>query len=375
MSETRKARDNKDTNTVFKSIKDRNPLDKSDHLRNIAPGVIANSSVNPHNAEEVGSAILQKKSKRKYGEKKVKKRVWDIVNLRQQLGKELCCLLPVIHAIEGCDTTSRIFGRGKGAPVKKFKNHDRLLIHHDHDYDSRKKCSEETRTLMFLKTHKTGSSTVQNIFMRFGATRNLSFALPRSNNYLGYQELSEHGLDQAINSIDDGFDLIMIMERFDESLILLKHIMCWSMTDIVYLKHNVRIQTKTVKMSEKIVKNVKEANSGDQKLYQFFLKKLEIKIDEFGKDRMKREVDELLQLNSEMFNLCVTKAVLNAYIKDPKRKGYFQNAIGYELKNISDKSLRQHCNYLTLPELQFTDLVRDNQISFSSLGPPGPTAE
>ena len=62
MSETRKARDSKDTDTVYKFIQDRNPLDKSDHLRNIATGVIANSSANPHKAEEVGSAILQKMS-------------------------------------------------------------------------------------------------------------------------------------------------------------------------------------------------------------------------------------------------------------------------------------------------------------------------
>ena len=64
------------------------------------------------------------RSERKCGEKEVKKRVWDIVCLRQQLGKELCGLLSVIHAIAGCDTTSRIFGIGKGAPVKKFQNHD-----------------------------------------------------------------------------------------------------------------------------------------------------------------------------------------------------------------------------------------------------------
>ena len=63
------------------------------------------------------------RSERKCGEKEVKRRVWDIVCLKKQLGKELCSLLPVIHAIAGCDTTSRIFGIGKGAPVKKSQNH------------------------------------------------------------------------------------------------------------------------------------------------------------------------------------------------------------------------------------------------------------
>lgn len=33
-----------------------------------------------------------------------------------------CSLLPFIHAISGCDTTSRMFGIGKGAAYKKFKS-------------------------------------------------------------------------------------------------------------------------------------------------------------------------------------------------------------------------------------------------------------
>lgn len=69
------------------------------------------------------------RSERKYGEKEVKRRVWDIVCLREQLGKELCSVLPVIHAIGGCDTTSRLFGIGKGAPMKKFQNHHEFKSH------------------------------------------------------------------------------------------------------------------------------------------------------------------------------------------------------------------------------------------------------
>ena len=70
------------------------------------------------------------RSERKYGEKEVKRRVWDIVCLREQLGKELLCsVLPVIHAIGGCDTTSTLFGIGKGAPMKKFQNHYEFKSH------------------------------------------------------------------------------------------------------------------------------------------------------------------------------------------------------------------------------------------------------
>ena len=50
-----------------------------------------------------------------------KSRVWDIDVLRCTLGKELCHMMPVIHAICGCDTTSRLFGIGKGLALKKVQ--------------------------------------------------------------------------------------------------------------------------------------------------------------------------------------------------------------------------------------------------------------
>ena len=37
------------------------------------------------------------------------------------------------------------------------------------------------RKVIFLKTHKTASSTLQNVFFRFGDKYGLNFALPKSN--------------------------------------------------------------------------------------------------------------------------------------------------------------------------------------------------
>ena len=39
--------------------------------------------------------------------------------MQTSLGEKLCYLLPIIHAIGGCDTTSRLYGIGKGLPLKK----------------------------------------------------------------------------------------------------------------------------------------------------------------------------------------------------------------------------------------------------------------
>ena len=39
-----------------------------------------------------------------------------------------------------------------------------------------------------------------------------------------------------IYSIDSEFDLVMIAEYFDESLILLKNLMCWTTEDIAFVR-------------------------------------------------------------------------------------------------------------------------------------------
>ena len=47
------------------------------------------------------------KSKRK------QQRIWDIKQTKNKLGFEACEILPVLHALSACDTTSQLFGVGK----------------------------------------------------------------------------------------------------------------------------------------------------------------------------------------------------------------------------------------------------------------------
>ena len=48
-------------------------------------------------------------------------KVWNITEVQNVLKPSLCKILPIIHAISGCDTTSRIDGIGKGTALKKVK--------------------------------------------------------------------------------------------------------------------------------------------------------------------------------------------------------------------------------------------------------------
>ena len=41
------------------------------------------------------------------------------------------------------------------------------------------------RKIAFAKTHKTASSTVQNVLLRYGLANSVEFLLPAAHNYLG----------------------------------------------------------------------------------------------------------------------------------------------------------------------------------------------
>ena len=54
-------------------------------------------------------------------------KVYDINRLKEILGHDMCSQLIFIHAVTGCDTTSRIFGVGKKTAVQKLVKGDPIL--------------------------------------------------------------------------------------------------------------------------------------------------------------------------------------------------------------------------------------------------------
>ena len=58
--------------------------------------------------------------------KNTKGRVWNIKEVKTKLGTFVCKHMPFLHAFLGCDTTSRLFGIGKGSIIKKFRENKSL---------------------------------------------------------------------------------------------------------------------------------------------------------------------------------------------------------------------------------------------------------
>ena len=75
--------------------------------------------------------------------------------------------------------------------------------------------------IMFLKTHKCASSTLQNIFMRFGDTHNLTFVLPPHGNYMGHPAKFTSNLTISLPSVfAKEYNIFCHHTRWDETEIV-----------------------------------------------------------------------------------------------------------------------------------------------------------
>ena len=59
-------------------------------------------------------------------DRKKNTKMWNIKEVRAKLGTFLCKHIPFLHAFLGCDTTSCLFGIGKGSIIKKFRENKSL---------------------------------------------------------------------------------------------------------------------------------------------------------------------------------------------------------------------------------------------------------
>lgn len=67
-----------------------------------------------------------------------------------------------------------------------------------------------------------------------------------------------------IKFLNKEFDLVMIMDYFDESLVLLKRLLCWEIDDILYVKLNERKDNeKATRLSGSVQDNIRRWNKAD----------------------------------------------------------------------------------------------------------------
>lgn len=170
-------------------------------------------------------------------------------------------------------------------------------------------------------------------------------------------------VEESIKAISERFHLVMLMEHFEESLILLKDTLCWEMDDVLFFKLNSRKESIVSKLTPELRAKALQWNAIDWKLYKYFNHTFWEKVEAYGRKRMAEDVAELRRRNMELVEICIEggHAVDAGSIHDAAMQPWQpigeRSIEGYNLKKNVDKAHLELCRKMLTPEIQYlTDL-------------------
>ncbi|NWH78641.1 G3ST2 sulfotransferase, partial [Piaya cayana] len=182
---------------------------------------------------------------------------------------------------------------------------------------------------------------------------------------------------RVLKEIEENFHLILIADYFDESMILLKHALCWDLDDVVYFKLNSRSQDTVQALTPESRERVKTWCSLDWKLYLHFNQSFWRTIEEtIGLRLLEEEVNLLRTRQKELLKVCLSEqeAVGKNRIKNkalmPFQSGA-ANILGYNLNQDLDDGTLRTCQSLVMPELQYTSYLYAVQHPYKKRKPLG----
>ncbi|CAH2246486.1 galactose-3-O-sulfotransferase 2-like [Pelobates cultripes] len=160
-------------------------------------------------------------------------------------------------------------------------------------------------------------------------------------------------------AVDIMFDLVLISEYFDESLVLLKNALCWTFDDVLSIPLNSRSNKTKKSLSEEIQYKIQSWNQLDWHLYVYFNRTFWNQVEKFGRKRMEHEVKELRRRRAEITKFCFQGEVDPDKVKDKFLKPFqagIAKILGYNLKP-GLKEDKDFCQKLVTPELQYSKLL------------------
>ncbi|XP_071941583.1 galactosylceramide sulfotransferase-like [Antedon mediterranea] len=109
----------------------------------------------------------------------------------------------------------------------------------------------------------------------------------------------------AMANMERELDFVMLLEYLDESLILLKNKLCWSFEDILYVTKNVG--KRHFAINESLANRIRKWSRWDVILYDRFNTSFWKQVDEFGWDKMQRELKIFKERQFEFQKTCPIK--------------------------------------------------------------------
>lgn len=114
-------------------------------------------------------------------------------------------------------------------------------------------------------------------------------------------------LDKFIEMLDEELDFVMITDKMDESLVVLKNLLGWDMTDILYLNKKVTERKSNSDITEKTNQRLLKAMELDRQIFMFFSYKFDFHVKRIGKEEVSAEVQQFITMRQNFEDLCFDK--------------------------------------------------------------------
>ena len=156
-----------------------------------------------------------------------------------------------------------------------------------------------------------------------------------------------------VAELDRQFDLVMIAERMDESLILLRHLLCWPVEYVVTMKLNSLISPIELPESSPVRDRLTSWLSGDHTLYRHFYNRFEERVRRFGEELMREEVRLLREETLRVVNDCRISRSPTVQLPEANRWR------GDRVNGFSAQNTSQDCQMYVVGEKAWVKMMRE----------------
>ena len=120
---------------------------------------------------------------------------------------------------------------------------------------------------------------------------------------------------KKLNSLENEFFLVLITNRFDESLVLMRRYLNWNLSDILYISRNTH-KHQPVNITEELREKYRNTSFMDFALYDHFAKIFDDKVNAEGLD-FQKEVKALQDVLKKTISFCEHDKINNTFLEIP----------------------------------------------------------
>lgn len=219
-----------------------------------------------------------------------------------------------------------------------------LNYFHPHDFNGSKALAEYLVNPDFYSSWKGARKIVPNIMANY-------FGLPERQQ----REATRHVISDYLMQIESDFDFIIILERLDESLLLMKRKFCWKLKDIIYEKQQATAsQKKRRPSSVTVIQKFRLVAPVDFALYEHFLNKISAAV--LNEEREKGD------FNDELNYFRTVRDVIKKFCRSTSlKKGNGILRISGSKWSNSFEWTTFDCRLLLMEELDFLKFIGQHQ--------------